>query len=815
MKKYTISSIFLFLSILLLNQSVFSQDSFKGNKIKGTVIEKSSGKALESATVQVFKSGDSALIGGILTDSEGKFEVSDITDGSYTVKITYVGYSTAIAKNVKVDNSKKEINLGTISLEASSETTEEIKVEDEAPQMTFEAGKKIYDAKKDLTAQNGNALDLLKNVPSVDVDNDGNVSLRGAGNVKILIDGKPSAMLSNGTQALQNIPANLIEKVEIINNPSAKYEAEGVSGIINLIMKPNDNLGYNGNIKANSGTQDKYNISMGGSVKKGKFTVNGNYSYWNYLMPGSSLIDRTLFSSTASNNIITNLDWHYKGISHYGAFGADYDFDKFNTLSLVANYFNFDRHIVSKNTLNVFDINRNNTFNNIAEMDDGRNGYNFDATLTYTKKFEEKGRDFTTFLNYSGRKENSPVSYKNYLTNSVLLQEKFSDFKFNFLNWQADYVHPFGEISKLETGVKSDLRNISGNYTFNNFDGNSGTSIPDPGRTNDADYKDWISAFYGTFSGGYKDFSYQAGLRGEYTYIDFSILQGTQKYNNKYFDLFPSVSLSQKLGTENQFQFSYSRRINRPQLNMLNPFVEQFDAYTKRTGNPYLKPEYTNSLELGYIRSLNFATVTLTGFYRNTKNDLNFLSTVDTNGVSLMYPENAGTSNSKGLELILQGSLSKWWTFNGNYSYFNTNIFNNDGINNFDKTYNSWTTRLSTSASIPEIADLQLTYFYFGKQATSQGDIEPNQMVNLSISKSFFDKKLVLGFRVNDLFNQLRFNLQLAGNDFTQRIWQKQSTRTAFLTLTFNFGEQFSSKSQKTAQRKQRESEGEIQQTGN
>ena len=637
MKHFTISITTLFLLLFIFSSSGFSQNSLSEISIKGTVIEKSSGKALESATVQVFGSGDSTLISGALTDNEGKFEIP-VPEGSYTVKISYIGYSTAIAKDIKVAKGKKEVNLGTINLAISSETTQEIKVEDEAPQVTFEAGKKIFDVKKDLTTQNGNVLDMLRNIPSVDVDNDGNVSLRGGGNVKILIDGKPSAMLSNGPQALQNIPANLVEKVEVINNPSAKYDAEGISGIINLIMKQNDNIGYNGNMKANGGTEDKYNLNLGGSIKKGKYTINANYSYWNYLMPGTSQIERNVISGFDSKNIITDLNWHYKGISHYGTFGADYDFNKFNTLSLVASYYNFDRHIISNNTLNIYDENNSNTMNNVALMDDGRDGYTLDATVTYTKKYEAKGRDFTTFLNYSGRIENNPVSYKNYLTNSVYLENKLSDFNFNFLNWQADYVHPFGENLKVETGFKSNIRLITGNYTFMYFNDSTGSWLSEPGRDNDADYKDLISAFYGTVSGSYKDFSYQAGVRGEHTYLDFSILKGTEQFNRNYFDLFPSFSLSQKLGAENQLQFSYSYRINRPGLNQLNPFIEQFDDYTKRSGNPYLNPEYIHSLELGYTRSLSFVTATLTGFYRNSKDDISFVNTVDTSGVALLHP---------------------------------------------------------------------------------------------------------------------------------------------------------------------------------
>jgi ferric enterobactin receptor len=805
---------FLLCLIFFFSASAFSQIKTSGTDIKGTVTDKSSGATLESATIQVFKSIDSTLLTGASSDKSGNFIVKDIPEGLYTVKVSYIGYATAVAKNVKVSNDKKEINFGIIKLEVNSEMTQEINVEGEAPTMTFEGDKKIYDAKKDLTAQNGNVLDLLKNVPSVSVDNDGNVSLRGSSNVKILIDGKPSALLSNGTQVLQNIPASSIDKVEIINNPSAKYEAEGISGIINLVMKQGQNTNaYSGNVKMNGGTEDKYNFATGGSMKKDKFTFNGNYSYWNYTLPGRSTIDRISFASIESRTVNQELNWRYKGISHYGSFGMDYAIDKLNTLSLVGNIFHYKRNISVINYLRFFDENNisSGIFHN--NDNDGKDGTNIDLTLTYSKKFETKEKDFNTFINYSRRREDSPMDFANFDSlNSAYFTKKDSYYIFNFINGQADYVLPFNEKSKLETGLKSNARLITGEQQFSYLDNNSGGWFPIAGKSNDVDYKDVISAAYITYSNKYKDFSYQVGLRGEHTYLDFSIQNETQKYNRNYFDLFPSMSLSQNIGKENQLQLSYSRRINRPGLFSLNPFVEQFDEYTKRSGNPYLNPDYTHSVELGYTRYVPIGSVTLTGYYRNTKDVVNYINFVDTNGVTYYHPENKGSSNTYGVEFILQGGFAKWWTYNGSLDYFNSNIFDNIS---FDKTYTAWSARFSTNASIPGIADIQFFYFYSGKQVDAQGEVKPLQLMSIAIQKPFFDKKLVLGFRVSDLFNQQKFNVQNTGTDFYQTITQKINSRAAFLTLTFNFGDQSSSISKRTSQRKQREVETEIQQSGN
>ncbi|MBN1633629.1 MAG: TonB-dependent receptor [Ignavibacteria bacterium] len=805
----------IFTILLLISVAVkgYSQNKTVKGEVTGTVLDKNTGSPLETATIQIFKSEETAVFNGGASDKEGKFLINEIPEGKYTVKVSYIGYGTAVAKNVQINKENQTVSLGTIKLEPNTEMTQEIEVIGEAPIMTYEQGKKVYDVKKDLTAQTGTVLDMLKNIPSVDVDNDGNVSLRGSGNVKILIDGKPSALLSQGTQVLQNLPASVIEKVEIINNPGAKYEAEGVSGIINLVMKVDQKAeGYGWNLRANSGTQDKYNMSGGAMWKKDKLTLNGNYSFWRYLMPGITDLYRNNFSNPSFSQINQKFDWKYKGMSHFGSFGLDYEINKLNTLSFVSNGFYYDRNLTNRNKINFYDLNNSLVSEQTYFIDDSEDGYNLEGTLTYTKRFEEKGRDFTTFLNFSRRFEDSYDNYKTYNYNNFLNETQNDyDYTFNFLNFQADYVHPFSETNKLETGLKSNYRNIFGDYKFRELV--NGNWQPIPGKLdNDADYKDLISAAYLTYSGSYKDFSYQTGLRSEHTYLDFSIMQGTEKYNRDYIDFFPSASLSQKIGNENSIQATYSRRINRPNLNLLNPFVEQFDEYTKRSGNPYLNPEYIHSFELGYTRYLPVGAVTLTGYFRNTNNTIQYLSFVDSIGVNLSKPDNLGKSNTYGLEFIMQGGLAKWWTFYVSASYFNTNIFDNA---TYDKNFNAWRTRFNTNAAIPGLFDVQLSYFYSGKQYNSQGAIDPFQMLNLAVQKSFFEKKLTIGIRIQDLLNQLRFQRVVSEPDFSQTIFQKTSTRTAFLFISLNFGEQNGSKSKRTAEQKQRETEGQIQQTGN
>jgi outer membrane cobalamin receptor len=812
MKKNTLLFFFSLFFLIAYSNSCFSQNNTSGT-IKGIVLDKTTNVPLESASVRVIKSEDSTLFKGVSTDKEGKFIVTEIPYGLYTVKINFIGYIFAVAKNVTVSSEKKVINFGTIKLEPSSELVDEINVVEEAPAMTFENGKKIYNVEKDLTAKSGSVLDLMKNIPSVDVDNEGNVSLRGGGNVKILIDGKESALLSNGNQALQNISANTVEKIEVINNPSAKYEAEGISGIVNIIIKKGQNIGYNGNVRLNTGTKDKYNFSTGSSLKKGNYCLNGNYGFWNFYNPGHSTVERTSFQSIESRTTMQDLYWYFKGIGHFGSVGADYDFDKFNTLSMTGNVFYYRSDFGKGNFLNFYDLNNNITNSLHNYNNDGREGTSIEGMLSYNKKFEEKGRDLTIQANYSRRKQDHPLDFTNYNPDNSVYYTKAEDhFTFNLLNSQADYIHPLGNESKLEGGLRTTYRNVGADYKFLILDDNTKQWLVYQNRINDIDLDEIISASYLTLSGKYKELSYELGLRGEYYYRKFSLLQGTEKYSQNYFDLFPSISLTQSINKENAIQATYSRRINRPGMYQLNPFVFQNDEYSKRTGNPYLNAEYVNSFELGYTRYLDFATLTLTGYWRNVLDNINPIKNIDTNGAVFTTFKNTGTSNTYGLEFIIQLSPVKWWNINGSANYFYNKITGDGTSFNFDNSYKGFSSRFTSNMNIPNLFDIQLQYEYEGVRLTPQGRFNPAHLLDISVQKGFLDRKLILGVRLSDIFDKDAIDYSLNTNDFSQVVFEKGNTRILYFTLSFNFGEQINSNSQRNSQRRQRDAGNEIHQ---
>lgn len=806
---FTLYIFVLFCFSVIITDS-FAQSSNSGT-IKGTVLDKTSNVPLENASVRVIKFEDSTLLKGTSTDKEGKFSIEDVPFGLYTVKINYVGYIFAVAKNVTISSEKKLINFGTILLEQSSELSDEINVVEEAPAMTFENGKKIYNVEKDMNANSGSVMDVLKNIPSVKVDNDGNVSLRGGGNVKILIDGKESALLSNGNQALQNISANTVEKIEVINNPSAKYEAEGVSGILNIIIKKGQNVGYNGSFRLFAGTKDKYNFSTGSSVKKGNYCINGNYGFWNFYNPGHSTVERSSYKSIESRLAMQDLFWYFKGIGHFGSIGSDYDFDKFNNISFTGNAFYYRSDFGKDNYVNFYDVNNNlsNTLHNYNN--DAREGFSIEGMLSYNKKYEEKGRELTVQTNYARRRNDHPLAFTNYNPDNTIYYTKAEDhFTFNNFNTQADYVHPFGEDNKLEAGLRNTYRKINADYKFLLLDDITKQWQVYQNRINDIIFNENISASYVTFNGKYKSFSYNLGLRGEFYYRKFELNQNADNFDQDYFGLFPNITLTQSLNKENVIQASYSRRINRPGMFQLNPFVFQNDEYLRRAGNPYLNPEYVNSFELGYTRYFNIATFTVNGYWRNVLDNINSYKTVDTNGGVFTTYKNTGTSDTYGLEFILQLNPAKWWSINGSANYYYNKIFNNNDFAEYNNEYNGFSSNVSSSLNIPDICDVQIQYGYDGVTLTPQGRFNPAHLLDISVQKSFLDRKLILGIRLRDIFDKDAVEYSMNTNEFYQKVYEKGHTRILYFTLSFNFGDQFSSNSQKNSQRRQREAGNEI-----
>lgn len=772
-------------------------------KISGKVYDKETDKPLESASVQLFRQKDSSFVLGVPTKKDGSFLIEDIRGGMYKVLISYIGYSSAYINRVLISPKEPEVDLGKISLEPGSEMTKEIEVTADIPFMKTDIDKKVFNVEKSMVSESGSAADVLKNIPSVTVDADGKISLRGSGNIKILINGKPSNFLgSDPIASLEQIPANAIETIEIMTNPSAKYDPESMAGIINIIFKKSkqEESGYNGNISLNTGTKDKYNASVNLNVKQNSLSMFGNYNYRNFTFTGDGYGSRTTYYNNSSFLYNQNSNFRGKMKSHLGTLGLDYDINKFNNINLSATYSNRKRN---RNEQGVYkNFNTAGTLTNLYERYnyDDETENNFDINLGYKKKFDKPKQELNALFLYSLSKENEIAdnTQQNFnpdytpANNTPYLQNDNTDDNRHQFTIQVDYYHPLKEDkSRFEVGYKSMFNYIKSDYLSEYYDYNSNQWLINNFVSNKFDYNQSVHSLYGIFANKYKDFGYQFGLRLEQTFRNFTLETTSESYKKNYFSYFPSVFLSQMLSKTNEVQASYTRRINRPGGWSLNPFINNSDPQNLRKGNPYLNPEYINSFELNYVKY--FPTVSLTGsvFYKHINDVINRIITVIDSSTSLMTFDNVAKAQSYGVELAASGTLFRFWNFNANWSYFRTEVSGSTGGAELNNDNYSWTAKLMFYMVLPNIFDIQLSYYYQGKMVTIQGEMDPMQSLDIALKKDFFDKRFTVLVRATDIFNTMKFKGYAVGTNFSGETSRKRESQTVFLTLSYKFGKEF------------------------
>lgn len=794
----------LILFVLVFSTLTFAQDkpnnrNFKGSdkkgKISGIVVDSTANAPVESATVQLFSLRDSSLTTGAATNKNGEFSLEP-GYGRYFLKISFIGYNNTIINNVRLNNETPEVNLGTIKLSPGNEmVTKEIEVEAEAPVFESQLDKKVFNVEKTIVSESGSAVDVLKNVPSVTVDADGNVSLRGSSNVKILINGRPSAMLGNDPSAvLEQIPSKMIESIEIMTNPSSKYDPESTAGIINIVLKKQQDDGYNGTISTNVGTGDKYNTSVNLNFRKNKFNFYGSYNYRLFNMRGSGATNQQTFYNDSTYFYNSTENSHMKMNGHFGSLGIDYNLDKKNLFTLAANYNYRDR---SRDEDGLYrNLNSQNIMTQmyLRKNTDDETGEGFDVNFSHRLKFERKKEELNTAFQYSrsSEDETEDINQFDYFTNaSSLLQKDNTTYSLDIFSGQSDYFLPIGEDnkSKFEAGVKGVYRNINSNFNSNYFDFNTQSWVYNYLTSNDFTYKDQVYSVYANYGNTYKNFGYQIGLRVEQTFTKSRQLTTNEDFENNYFSFFPSIYLTQALTKTNEIQLSYTRRINRPNLRVINPFIDYSDPQNLRKGNPYLKPEYVNAFELGYMKY--FTSVTLTGsvFYRRVDDVINRIVNLVDSVTSLSTFENMANSQSYGLEFVATGSLYKWWSLNGSISYFNTKVSGTSSIGTaLDNSSNTWAGKLMMNFTFPELFDVQFGYNYSGKRITATGSMDPMQSLDIAVKKDFFNKRLSLTLRISDALNTQKFAMESVTDEINTQSVRRRDSRNVFLTLSYRFG---------------------------
>lgn len=771
----------------------------KTGSVKGSVIDKSSGAPIEGADVTINRVKDSSLVKGTATDASGKFTISDIPFGRYYIKASLVGYNLSILSGVAINPNSLSVTLDPIKLSTGSTTTDEIVVESEKSFIEFKPDKKVFNVSKNMISQGGMLIDLLREIPSVNVDQDGNVSLRGGEGVKILIDGRPFGLEGQGrTAILEQTSASDVESVELITNPSAKYEAEGSTGIINIVMKKNiqQGLGYTGNVGLNIGTGDKYNGQFSLSLKSDKFNVYGNYGYNNRNMTSSAFSNRIYYDNSLISSIDENSTGRMRGKSHNIKLGMDYFIDKKNTLGLSVNYRNNNRSRTSSGEYLEYDLNNVLLTNYLSNSLSDDKGSSIDANLNYTLRFKDPLQVLTADISYSRDIDedfnNSSSIYINPVNSTPPLRNEYENEKNNSFSGKLDYAHPFSKDTKLEAGYKGSYKQRDDDYRVDNFDYTANQFITDLNQSNNFIYKEQIHGLYGIFTSKIGNFGYSLGSRVEQTFIKGELQTTGQNFNRNYIDIFPSASLSQKITNTTEIQLSYSRRVNRPRMGQLNPFRSASWGNTNNfsEGNPNLDPEFTDSYEFSFIQFLPWATITPSVFYRYTKDEISRIRTLIDSVSTLTSFVNYNSSRSYGGELIINLQPAKILSFNGTFSYYRREVDATNIQQGLTNKNDSWTARAMSNINLPADLNLQMSYFYSGSMVTAQGTIDPMQSFDAAIKKDLFSKKLSVTFKVSDLFNQRKFKFNFNDPAFSEISERSPDSRTFFLNISYNFGQQ-------------------------
>jgi len=727
---------------------------------------------MEYANVVLFSMRDSSIVAGTVTASDGTFTVEKVPFGRFYLVANFIGYNKLTINDVKITPKQKMVDVGQIKLELSAANLEGVEISAEKQHIEYKIDKKVVNVSQDVMAQGGTAVTALENTPSVQVDIEGNVSLRGSSSFTVLIDGRPSVL--TGSDALQQIPASTIDKIEIITNPSAKYDPDGVAGIINVIMKEQKQRGFNGVANASVGTKDKYSTDFLLNYRMSKFNFFGGLDYRNYNFGGSrESRQETYLNDTTNFRYSTGSRTHNRG--GYGArAGADYFISKATTLSVLGRVglYKFDGGSISN--LHLFTNPVTIDQFKHTSSDSKRDGDYFSGNVNFQHKFDDLGHQIDATAFYSSRSGDDTEDQHEFYTDSAWNQIDDQPYLIRTrensnesdLRIKVDYAKPIGEEGKVEAGFQSRLENEMEDYNFMDFDYVSGEYVNNPRYTNKMDFRSDVHSLYGIYSNTLKNFGFQLGLRGEYTYRRIKNDQSANASIIDKMDYFPTIHLSQKFKNEDQILASYTRRIERPDGRELDPFISYMDAYNIQQGNPDLQPEYTDSYELSYQKRILKAFVSLEGYYRVTTGKITHIQTLQNDGIMLNSFENLTSDFSLGTELMINSEVTKWFELNLTGDIYNYRLDGTIADQNVKQNSTNWSSRLNATFKLPEELRLQATGMYNGPSVTAQGKSEGFMVANFALRKDFFDRKLSATVSVRDLFQTAKRAMTSSGIGF-------------------------------------------------
>lgn len=765
-------------------------------RIIGVAKDLKTGDAVAYATAALYASGTDTNIAGGVADGDGKFFIAGFEPGTYDLKITFLGFETKVVKGIKVTSPTGDINLGNIEMTDEGVALEEVTVQGQRDLIEERVDRTIYKAENDKTTAGGDATDVLRRVPMLSVDFDGNVSMRGSSNIQVLIDNRPSAITASSiADALRQIPADEIKAVEVITSPSARFDAEGTSGVINIITKKNNFQGMTLNVNSGFGLRGS-NLSLNGAARKGKFGFSlGGFGRAGYNINGRFENEQLLtLQDNSIARILQSADTERSDIFGRYNFGVDYEIDKFNFLTGSVNFGLRNSNSKQNNFLTQNFQGGQLLRSALRSTDVVDESNSIDVSVNYTKTFEKKGKEFSLLTLYSrNNRENSFVNslFEDDLEtiNSRLRNDNPS--RNEEFTAQLDFVSPLGKdgSSILEYGAKNILRKAYSDFAYFQADGADGEYVEDtrPSRSNDFSYDQNVTAGYGSYTFSLlKNYTLKTGLRYEYTTINADFKTETTVNIPSYGTFVPSINASRKMKNGNLIKAAYNKRISRPSLRFLNPNIEASNPLQISQGNPTLDPELTDNFELGYSTFIKGTVLNFTSFYRNTTGSIQSVRTIQDDGVIFTTFENIGREQAIGGSVFFNINASSKLSFNGGFDTYYAILDNgisdpglaaqNEGFVISGRMFGNYT--------LPKDWQVQLFTFARGRRVELQGSSGGFAAYGLSLNKQFAEKRGSIGFGAE---NFLAKEFIIRNEIITPTIMQNSTAAIRNLNFKVNF----------------------------
>ncbi len=780
--KSKLAHIILGFCFVLVSNLLVAQN--KGIVIFGTIVENNSGQPIEFATILVGDPTTQNPITGATSATDGTFNIKTEARDFY-IEISFLGFVTQTIKEISIIEGK--VDLGTILLSDDSQTLGEVTVRAEKSSTEFKLDKRVFNVGKDLSNSGASALDVLNNVPSVTVNIEGQINLRGSSGVQILINGKPSVLASEQGNALGTITAEMIEKIEVITNPSAKYDAEGTAGIINIVLKKEEKKGINGSVTLNTGYPNNHSVGLSLNRRTEKFNLFTQVGVGHRTFPGTSesinqdLIKNTRINSTGNSE---------KNETFYNLIlGTDYHIDKFNVLSLTGSFAYEQEKEFSNTDFSSWDEAGTQTAAwNRDEVTIATNP-KFQYELQYKRDFKNhKDHDllFSALGHFFGKDQSSDfANITSFGTIGFDKQKTRTDFKNAEYTFKLDYTNPLSEEFTLETGAQYVFSDVANDYAV--ADLMDGAWVENSSLTNVFEYDQKVLGLYSTAAYEGDKWGLKLGLRMENTALSTLLLNTENSNNQNYSNFFPSLHSSYKLTENFSFQAGYSRRIFRPRMWDLNPFFNIRNNFSIRTGNPELLPEFSDSYEINSIYILEKASFNFGIYHRYTTDVVERVTTFADN-ISTSTPLNIGTNQATGLEFNGKYNMAKWLTINGDINY---NYFNREGTfesSSFDFSADQWSARMTAKLKLPAQIDFEITGNYRSRVQSFQRLTSDYAYADLGIRKKIMKGKAILNLSIRDIFSSRIRESEANQPGFYLYNWDQRGGRYITFGISYGFG---------------------------